>query len=60
MLFMKMKEKILSLALVLLPLSLIGMAFSYFTGKYHAMFFWGILVSITFIAVGVMPSPHRH
>ena len=57
---MKMKEKILSLALVLLPLSLIGMAFSYFTGKYHAMFFWGILVSIAFIAVGVMPSPHRH
>lgn len=56
---MKLKEKILSVALVLLPVSLIGMAFSYFTAKYHAMFFWGILVFITFIAVGVIPSPHR-
>lgn len=56
---MKLKEKTLSVALVLLPVSLIGMAFSYFMGKYYAMFFWGILASITFIAVGVIPSPHR-
>lgn len=56
---MKLKEIIISVALVLLPVSLIGMAISYFMGKYYAMFFWGILVSITFIAVGVMPSPHR-
>ena len=56
---MKMKERILSVALVLLPLSLIGMAFSYFMGKYHAMFFWGILVVISFVVFCTLQNPHN-
>lgn len=56
---MKLKEKILSVALVLLPISLIGMAFSYFTGKYHAMFFWGGLVGISFIVFCALQDPHN-
>ena len=55
---MKLKEKILSVALVLLPVSLIGMAFSYFMGKYHAMFFWGLLAALSFIATAALHIPH--
>lgn len=56
---MKLKEIIISVALVLLPVSLIGMAISYFMKSYHAMFFWGILVSLSFIIACVLPSPHK-
>ncbi|SEF47908.1 hypothetical protein SAMN05216354_0606 [Xylanibacter ruminicola] len=56
---MKLKERILSVALVLLPVSLIGMAFSYFMGRYHAMFFWGVLVGISFIVFCALQNPHN-
>ena len=56
---MKMKEKFMFVALVLLPLSLAGMAFSYFTGMLNAMFFWMGLAFLSFLAIGVLHDPHK-
>ena len=59
LIIMKLRERIISVALVLLFVSFVGMAFSYFKESYHAMYFWGIITSLSFMVVSVLPNPHK-
>ncbi len=56
---MKLKEMFVSVALVMLPVSLVGMALSCFTERWYAMWFWSILLALAFVTVCILASPHR-
>ena len=56
---MKLKDKIFLGALVLMPISLIGIFFSYFIEYLYAMCFWGILLLLSATVYVILMEPHK-
>ena len=55
---MILRDVVAAIALLLLPVCLIGMLASCVGGYVHAMFFWAVLWAVSFCVLGILSDPH--